>query len=205
MITEELNQYIKKLEANFSAISPARVAALEKLRVYVQQKKDKGEAINLTWICTHNSRRSHFSQVWAQVAAHYYKIPNVYSYSGGTEATALYYSSAKAMEKAGLVVAKLSQNENPFYAVKFDQDLPPIVCFSKVYDSIYNPQKNFAAILTCTSAEEKCPFIPNAEARIPLTFTDPKAYDGTPKQQDKYDEKCFEIATRIFYAFSLIK
>lgn len=205
MITNNLSEYVKKLEANFINISSGRIATLDKLTQYLQKKKDNDEIINLIWICTHNSRRSHFAQVWGQVAAYYYNIPNVYSYSGGTEATALYYSSAKAMENAGLVVSKLSQNENPFYAVKFDEDLPPVVCFSKTYDCIYNPQKKFAAILNCSSAEEKCPFIPNAEVRIPLTFSDPKVYDGTPKQQEKYDERCFEIATRIFYAFSKLK
>ena len=33
---------------------------------------DDKEGVRVLFICTHNSRRSHNSQIWAQVAAYYY-------------------------------------------------------------------------------------------------------------------------------------
>ena len=44
--------------------------------------------IQLMFVCTHNSRRSHISQQRAQASAAYLNVDNVQTFSGGTEATA---------------------------------------------------------------------------------------------------------------------
>jgi hypothetical protein len=86
-----------------------------------------------------------------------------------------------------------------------DDKESPSVCFSKTYDAATNPQKEFAAIITCSDAEENCPFIPGVELRIATTYDDPKAFDNTPQQDAKYDERCKQIALETLYAFSLVK
>ena len=43
-----------------------------------------------------------------------------------------------------------------------------------------------------------------AEKRIPITFEDPKAFDNTPQQAEKYNERSLQIATELFYVFSQI-
>ena len=58
--------------------------------------------------------------------------------------------------------------------------------------------------MTCSQADAGCPFIAGAEKRIPITFEDPKAFDNTPKQAEKYNERSLQIATELFYVFSQI-
>jgi arsenate reductase len=159
----------------------------------------------LNLICTHNSRRSHLSQIWAQTAAYYFGIKNVFCYSGGTEATAMFSKVAETLQNTGFKIQKLSEGNNPVYAIKFAQNQLPIIAFSKTYDDIFNPESSFAAIMTCSNADEGCPFIAGAEKRIPITFEDPKAFDNTPQQTAKYQERSLQIATELFYVFSQIK
>ncbi len=145
------------------------------------------------------------SQVWAQTAAYFYGISNVFCYSGGTEATALFPKVIETLEKSGFQIQKLSQENNPVCAIKFAENQAPVIGFSKTYDSAFNPKTDFAAILTCSQADGGCPFIAGAEKRIPITFDDPKLFDNTPQQSQKYQERSHQIATEMFYVFSQIK
>ncbi|SFS64139.1 arsenate-mycothiol transferase ArsC [Lutibacter maritimus] len=186
-------------------ISDERKAVLKPLIDFIQGKVLANKTINLNFICTHNSRRSHLSQVWAQVAAHYFNVKNVYCYSGGTEATAMFPMAAKALELAGLKINNLSKGDNPVYSIKYAENEHPIIAFSKTYDSEFNPKSEFAAIMTCNNADVGCPFIPGAEKRIPVKYDDPKAFDNTPQQAEKYTERSNQIASEMLYVFSQIK
>lgn len=190
---------------NFDEITSERKNILQPLIDFVQLKKDQEQEIRLNLICTHNSRRSHLSQVWAQTAAYYFGIKNVFCYSGGTEATALFPMVAETLAKSGFVIKKLSEENNPVYTIKFSGNEAPIIGFSKTYDDDFNPQSEFAAIMTCSQADGGCPFIAGAEKRIAITFEDPKAFDNTPQQAEKYQERSLQIATEMFYVFSQIK
>ena len=190
---------------NFESISEDRKLILQPLIDFIQGKVSNGQEIRLNLICTHNSRRSHLSQVWAQTAAAHYNIKNVFCYSGGTEATAMFPMAAKTLAKQGFQIKTISDGSNPVYAIKYAENEHPIIGFSKTFDDDFNPKSEFAAILTCSSADQGCPFIAGAEKRIPITFEDPKAYDNTPKQAEKYEERSVQIATEMFYVFSQIK
>ncbi|MNF50031.1 Protein ArsC [compost metagenome] len=186
-------------------ISTERQTILQPLIDFIQAKVSSQEEIRLNLICTHNSRRSHLSQVWAQTAAAYFNIKNVFCYSGGTEATALFPMAAKTLEKSGFKIKTISEGSNPIYAIKYSENEHPIIGFSKTYDDDFNPQSEFAAILTCSQADGGCPFIAGAEKRIPITFEDPKAFDNTPQQAEKYQERSLQIASEMLYVFSQIK
>jgi arsenate reductase len=190
---------------NFESISEERKIVLQPLIDYIQGKVNKHQEIRLNLICTHNSRRSHLSQVWAQTAAAHYGIKNVFSYSGGTEATAMFPMAAKTLAKQGFQIKTIAEGINPVYAIKYSANAHPVIGFSKTFDDDFNPQSEFAAILTCSSADQGCPFIAGAEVRIPITFEDPKAFDNTPRQAEKYEERSVQIATEMFYVFSQIK
>lgn len=190
---------------NEDGISTERKELLLQLTAYIQNKINHKQPINLNFICTHNSRRSHLSQVWAQTLAAYYNISNVNCYSGGTEATALFPVAAKTLENQGFYVNTISETDNPIYAIKCNQDLAPIIGFSKTFDHSFNPASNFAAIMTCSSADQGCPFIAGAEKRIPLTFEDPKAFDNTPLQAEKYAERSLQIAAELKFVFANLK
>lgn len=187
------------------SIDQERKVKLKPLVDYVQQKASTQQEINLNFICTHNSRRSHLAQVWAQVAATYFHIPDVYCYSGGMEETALFPKVAETLSKQGFSIIKIAEGTNPVYAVKYCDNASPIICFSKKYDSPFNPSSSFAAIMTCSQADGECPFIAGAEKRIPITFEDPKVSDGSPQQAQVYTERSLEIAAEMFHVFSMIR
>ena len=182
-----------------------RKVVLQPLVFYIQEKVNDKQTINLNFICTHNSRRSHLAQIWAQFAAAYYNILNVNCYSGGTEETALFPKVAEILSNHGFQILKISEEDNPIYTIKFDENSLPIIGFSKKYDDPFNPVSNFAAILTCSQADEGCPFIAGAEKRIPITYEDPKISDGTTEQTEVYHQRSIEIATEMMYIFSQIK
>ena len=188
-----------------SSISNERKKTLHLLLNFIQLKIDVNEEIRLNFICTHNSRRSHLSQIWAQTMAAYFGISNVNCYSGGTEATALFPLVAKTLKNSGFEITTISKGKNPIYSIKYSENVHPIIGFSKTFDDDFNPVSNFAAIMTCSHADENCPFIAGAEKRIPLTFEDPKVFDSTPQQAAKYNERSIQIATELFYVFSKIK
>jgi arsenate reductase (thioredoxin) len=197
---------MKDLISNFSFdnVSNERKEILQPLIEYIQSKKDKNETIRLNFICTHNSRRSHLSQIWAATMAYHHQVKNVFCYSGGTEATAMFSKVVETLRKQGFEVLKLSENSNPVYAVKYAEDEQSMVCFSKAYNDSFNPKGHFGAVITCSSADEKCPIVYGAERRFPVKYDDPKAFDGTDLMDAKYAERSLEIAEEMFYVFGSV-
>lgn len=191
------------LANNFKEIPAARIELLEKIADYIKPKHAANEAINLIYVCTHNSRRSHLGQVWAAVAAAYYGINNVHTFSGGTEATAFNPNAINALTAAGFTIQKTNESNNPVYNVFFADDKFS-TCFSKVYNHKANPVTNFAAVMTCSDADENCPFIPGCDLRIGTTYNDPKAFDHTILQNEKYIERSNQIAMECLYVFSKV-
>lgn len=186
-------------------VSDERKEILQPLVDFIQSKLDQNENINLNFICTHNSRRSHLSQIWAQTMAEYFGLKNVFCYSGGTEATAMFPKVSETLAKQGFEIQKLSENRNPVYAVKCAENVHPVICFSKKYDDAFNPVSDFAAIMTCSNADQGCPFIAGAEKRIAVKFEDPKFSDGTPEMDETYFNRSFEIASEMYFVFSKIR
>ena len=198
----EIAEIISGFQKN--KISEERKQVLQPLIDYIREKWTHKEKIRLNFICTHNSRRSHLSQIWAQTMAHYFRIDNVECFSGGTEATAMFPKVAETLAKQGFEITKLSENQNPVYAIKFDKDEMPVVGFSKKYDDPFNPESGFCAVMTCSSADQGCPFIAGADKRIPVRYEDPKMYDGNAEMDEKYLQKSLEIGQEMFYVFSKV-
>jgi len=203
--TSSLFTEIQQTLSSLPTVSEERKQVLQSLVSYIQEKLSNKEVINLNFICTHNSRRSHLSQVWAQTMAFYYQIPNVLSYSGGTEATAMNATVVDTLVGNGFRIQQLSEGTNPIYAIKYAENTSSIIGFSKKYDDTFNPTSAFCAIMTCSQADEGCPFIAGADKRIPVTYEDPKLYDGTPSEKEKYLERSLQIAAEMHYVFSTVK
>lgn len=200
---QPIKERCEALVNNFKEIPAARKELLEIIADFISNKQKVNEAINLVYVCTHNSRRSHLGQVWAAVAASFYNISNVQTFSGGTEATAFNPNAIKAVTAAGFTVKKTTETNNPVYEVYFAED-KFTTCFSKVYNHEINPVQNFAAIMTCSDAEDNCPFIPGCDLRIGTTYNDPKAFDNTILQDEKYTERSNQIAMECLYVFSKV-
>jgi len=195
----ELAVFIRQLQQEAAMIPAERKAKLHELAKYIISKNNHSVALN--FICTHNSRRSHISQIWAATAAAYYGLEHITTYSGGTEATAFNPRAVAAMKRAGFKINE-PEGENPHYKVYFGEGIAPLLCFSKAFDDLPNPEKGFAAIMTCSQADQDCPFIPGAEWRLSLPYEDPKEADDTPEETTRYDERVHQIGREVFYAFS---
>lgn len=212
LLNESLQAYVTNAERDFSKIPQERKIELEKIAAFIQARVKSGEPIQITYICTHNSRRSHFGQIWGVTAAAYYNIPNVKTFSGGTEATAFNERAVAACKRVGFDVKKLSEGKNPVYEVKYALNSEPIQLFSKLFTDQSNPltdqsnpQNDFCAVLTCSQADEACPVVKGASLRVSVPYEDPKMYDGQVNEAEKYDERCKQIATETLYVFSQVK
>lgn len=197
-----IEKLIKELKPE--TISDERKATLQPLTDFIQFKFSHRREIRINFICTHNSRRSHLAQVWAQALAYHFNIKNVFCYSGGTESTALFPLVAETLQNSGFKIKPISEGNNPVYSIKYAENEHPVIGFSKKLDDDFNPKSGFVAIMTCSQADDGCPFIAGAEKRVPITFEDPKAFDGTLQQVKKYNERSLQIATELFYVFSQI-
>ncbi len=201
----EVNHYIEQRLAETEQIPASRQAELESLAQYVRQCLREGRTAELTFICTHNSRRSHLSQVWAKVAAAHFGLDNVRTYSGGTEVTAFNPRAVAALRRCGLQIdSQDKKSENPRYRVRFSHAGPTEVCFSKLFNDPANPSSRFGAVLTCSQADEACPIVENCDLRVAITYEDPKAADGTPGEQAAYDERTRQISREMLYLMSKV-
>jgi arsenate reductase len=192
---------IEQLTLEFDRIPAERRHALQKLTSFVEGAPSP----SLVFICTHNSRRSHIAQVWAATAAAWYNIPGVKAYSGGTEATEFNPRAINALKEIGFQIEQKTPAPNPRYSVRYSTGHPAFEVYSKKYDAPENPASNFAAVMTCTHADENCPVVTGASSRISLPYDDPKDFDGTTQEAAKYLERSREIGREILYAFSQIK
>jgi arsenate reductase len=197
-----LNKRLKKIFdlIDFESISQDRKDILLKPILFIQERKEKSKVANLIFICTHNSRRSQFAQLWATFAADYYGIETK-TYSGGTEITAFNKRAIASLERFGFDI-QVEGSTNPKYQISWGTN-KNVILFSKLFDDKENPQSDFAAIMTCDHADKNCPIIPGA-IRIPLMYEDPKRFDDSPLEGTMYDYRSFQIATEMMYIFSKI-
>lgn len=202
-VFKTIQDFIKSLD--LETLSPERKHLLAPLQSYVQSKLADERSIQIHFLCTHNSRRSHLAQIWAQVMAVYYGIPNVYCHSAGSEETAVFPMVIDRLQARGFVSVKLSQGTNSVYGLKYSEEAPPIFVFSKDITHPLNPQTSFVAVMTCRDAEQSCPNVPGAEKRISIHYEDPKVYDGTEGMSSRYEERSRQIATEMKYIFSKLK
>lgn len=199
----QLKAYIDSLD--IKQVSEDRKAILQPLISYILRENTVTKPIHLNFICTHNSRRSHLAQIWAQVMAHYVGISDIHTYSGGTEVTAFNGHAVAALEACGMQVKIDQHGANPKFSISFDLEKAPIVSWSKLFSEAVPKGIPYAAIMTCSSADQGCPFIPEAEIRIPVTYEDPKKSDGTGKEREVYGERCKQIATEMRYVMEQVK
>ena len=201
-----LSQYVEDIPVEFDGISADRAQLLENFAERIVDTIRRDEICRLNFICTHNSRRSHLSQVWAQTAALQFGIDKIETYSGGTEATACNLRTIAALRRAGFEIDQLTGGENPHYRVRYSDRADPLEAFSKVYDDTKagNPDKHFIAAMCCDQADRECPIVKGATARIPVHYEDPKAADNTPAESQVYDKRCRQIAVEMFYVMQLV-
>lgn len=205
MIFENLKSNIERIQNLPFQPMVGQISEITKLVNWLVTSYQTSQTPALNFICTHNSRRSHIGQFWGAILPYWLGLPPVNSFSGGTEVTACHLNTLKVLADFGVEITALTEGINPYYALKFGDDIPTIEAWSKLYSDSANPQNNFAAIMTCTSADEGCPFVAGATARISLPFTDPKHADGTPQQDEAYLQTIIEIGQVMLTIFQQVK
>ena len=201
----KIRQACQAFEQKFDLIPSDRKKQLQQLSSYISRKIEDKKAVKLIIICTHNSRRSHLGQLWLAVGADYYGLPNIHTYSGGTEATAFNPRAVNALQNIGFdIQSENPESENPNYNIKWQSNMLAYPAFSKKYEDTPNPDTDFAAIMVCTSADEGCPFVQGCDFRIALPFDDPKAYDDTPLESPKYTARAQQIGREMLFVLSQI-
>ncbi len=200
-----LGPYVREVANELNTIPPERKVVLGEIAATVAARLESGADAKLTFICTHNSRRSHMSQVWLQTAAYHYGLDKVRAYSGGTQATACNCRTVTAMRTAGFAIQDATTGDNPLYLVRYAEDRPPIRAYSKLYNADANPKRDFIALMTCSVADKSCPVVQGAIARYAIHYADPRLCDDTPTETAAYNERCREIAREMFYIMSEVR
>jgi protein-tyrosine-phosphatase len=199
-ILPNLKPLVEPVTREFDQIPADRQLALKKIALFIRSKVQAKETPQLTFICTHNSRRSHLTQIWAQTAASYYDVPGVKTFSGGVEATACNERTVAALTRAGFTITNSTPGQkNPVYLVKYSERAEPIRAFSKVYSGEGNPKDNFVAVMTCDHADQNCPVVEGSVLRVSIPFVDPKVSDNTEAEAATYDERSRQIAREMFF------
>ena len=204
-IFQEIHKLCETLEAQYPTIEEARRKQLHDLASYISLKLAKEEAVKIIVVCTHNSRRSHLGQLWLALAAQYYDLRGIETYSGGTEATALNERVVIALKNVGFSVDKEADLENPIYHIFWAEAQAGYRAFSKRYQDSPNPSSEFAAIMVCNEADESCPVVTGCEYRLALPYDDPKEFDGTDQELEKYHERLMEIGGEMMYVMRSVK
>jgi arsenate reductase len=200
-----LRPYVNEVAHELAFVTSERRAVLDEIAATIAARLNSGNEAQLTFICTHNSRRSHMSQIWAQTAACYYGLDKISSYSGGTEATACNCRTVAAMRRVGFDIQDATTGDNPIYVVRYAENRAPIRAFSKLYNAPPNPSRDFIALMTCSVADKSCPVVDGAIARYAIHYADPRLCDDTPTETTAYNERCREIAREMFYIMSQVR
>lgn len=201
---EALRDYVKKRISEFDQIPVERKEALEQVAMEVRAHSASNHKAAIVFICTHNSRRSHMGHLWAQLAAGYYGTRNISCYSGGTESTAFHPKAVKVMKEAGMAIERMNQSHNPVYRVTFPGLKNGITVFSKKFTDPPNPTDGFIAVMTCSEADEACPVISGAASRYAIRYADPRAYDGTHEESERYSQRSQQISREMLFLFSKV-
>jgi arsenate reductase len=199
---EVLKAYVEERIKEFNQIPESRKEELDRLAGEIRSGLAGEEAVPIIFICTHNSRRSHMSQLWALLAARNYGIEQIRCFSGGTEATAFSLLAVRAMKESGFRIITRIPGSNPVYEILFPGSAGEIRAFSKKYTEPPNPTRDFIAVMTCSDADEACPIVYGASSRHTIRYDDPKVFDGTPHEREGYAERCRQIAREMLFLFS---
>ena len=204
-INPVLKKNIKAVEKQFDEINEARKKELTMLADKIKQQINEQGSSKVTFVCTHNSRRSQLAELWLRAASEYYGLENIASYSGGTEATAFNPRMVDAVLRFGFYLRRSKDATNPRYLASIDsKHTNDHTMFSKKYDDEFNPGKDFIAVMVCSQADAECPFVPGAYSRISLPYEDPKAFDDTDQEATAYDQKVEEIGRELLFVGKIL-
>jgi len=200
-----LFNYARNLYDEYGNIPMERRYVLDEIASYVTGELQFNAHADLLILGSNNSTRSILVEAWARAAAYYYGISNVNIFSGGLQVSQVSTNAIIALEKAGFIVYKDTNNKNPSYEIKYSYKVPPLVVTSKKYNDKTIPVNGFGTVVVCPNADINLPVVKGNNFRTSLHYFDPVAYDQSPEAPELYLERSREIATEMFYLFYKLK
>ena len=199
-LAPKLRDHADYLTTTFDRIDAPHRGAGEQLAHWIASNHVPGKRLDITVVCTGNSRRSILGASMGNLAAAYYGIPEIRFHSGGTAPSAFNPRAVAALVVIGFAVeptgAEAPRGEpntaNPIYRVSWGDGFEATE-FSKHYADKANPQAGFAALMVCSEADEGCPFVKGAALRLSMPYLDPKLYDDGAYETAKYAERRDDI------------
>lgn len=200
-----LTTYCRSLQDEFVHVPDSTAMKLEEAGTYIINRLNTGKEASISFVCEHNSRKSHLGQIWTQMATQYYGIDNVKCYSGGTTPTYVNQRIIKVLENTGFQISEKGfAGKGPIYYLSYNKPSQGFEIFSKRYDHAMNPDTNYIAITLCYNPEECCPISGGADEQLTIPYEDLQPYDNTPLETKMYDEQCRSIARDMFYMMDFV-
>jgi len=196
-VHQSIKEIILKLKED--SISKKRLEILNKILNETNKYTINKNYPNIIFICTQNSRRSQFAETWAHTFNFIFK-KNIKIYSGGTSKGKLNSRTINVLKTNGFKVKKESNK----YFLNFSENYNSVPLHSKHINELYL-KDNFITIMTCSDADKNCPVISNSLSKILLSYEDPKKFDDTNQETNKYIETSQQIALELFYIFKNLK
>jgi len=201
-VSSTLDRYVADRLTERDGIPRARRQALIRLADVIAQALAERGVARLVFVCTHNSRRSHFAQVWAVACARRFAVHGIEAFSAGTESTAVHPRVLDTLEEAGFRVDRGCAGANPRHDVWIDESIGAVRLWSKTLADPAIPGEGFIAVMTCSDADAACPHVRGAAARVSLAYEDPKRFDGTAGEAAGYAQRCRQIGREMALVFS---
>jgi arsenate reductase len=200
----DLEAYCQTLSGEFAEVPDSTGKRLREAGNYIINRGKDGLDINISFVCEHNSRKSHMGHVWTQMAVQYYGMENISCYSGGTTPTYVNERIITALGNAGFRISERGiAGYGPKYHLDYGNEAQGIEIFSKRYDHQMNPDTNYLAITLCYNPEECCP-ITGGDLQLTIPYEDMQPFDSTPQEEEMYDKQCRQIARDMFYMIGYV-
>ncbi len=204
--------YADMLTTSFDMIDEAHREAGSKLVDWLVENYKPGQPLHCTTICTGNTRRSILGATMGNIAAAYYGMPEIRFHSGGTAPSAFNPRTITALMEIGVAVEPAGREAprgepntaNPIYVLRWGQGMEANE-FSKTYFDASNPQERFAALMVCGEADAACPLVKGAAVRIAMPYLDPKIYDHSVYESQKYAERRDDIGRLMLSVMMQVK
>ena len=196
-VHENIKEFILKLNEN--SISKKRLKILDKIINELNNNLLNKNYPKIIFICTHNSRRSQFAEIWAHTFSFIFK-KKIKIFSAGTSKEEFNIRAINVLKKVGFKIKEDAKK----YILNFSENYNSIHMYSKDISEL-NLKNHFITIMTCADSDKNCPAIPNALARILLSYKDPKSFDNSKQETNKYIATSKKIALELFYLFKNLK
>jgi len=197
-----LNEYVRDFPKEFRKIPEERRYRLNEIVYYLEEQELNNAPWQITFISTNESTIGQMALAWSKAAAYYFGFSNFHPFTGGLNPNEISESAIVALEKAGFIVYKSNIYGVDVYRIKYSYNLAPIIAFPKKIDHVRNPGNNFMAVILDVNADLNINNVKGTYNRLFLEYEDPKGYEGSDMENEKFNETCRQLAVEMFYVFS---